>query len=401
MIDRAARMLATTMLATALVATPAQAAEPSAPVLAPAAKPAARHPNILVWMIDDIGFAQLACFGGLIATPNVDRVGRSGLRFSNYHTTPICSSSRAAFMTGRNAHSVHMGSHNAFARPEPGYDTHIPASAGTLAENLRQAGYQTYVLGKWDHLPIEQTTPAGPFGYWPNQQGFDKFYGFVASETDNFSPTLWRGTAPVATPAKADYHLNTDLADEAIAMIGARDAAPQRQPFFMYWATGTAHAPHHAPREWLEHYRGKFDQGWDKMREEVLRRQITSGAVPASTRLPPRLEGMPAWTSLSKDQQRLYARQMEAFAAALSHADAEFGRILDELERRGEIDDTIILVLRTRPLDEHTTQHDVVVLDTDASAHNWKTGAEVKGWHESLFEGAGWGEGKSTRRRLA
>lgn len=302
------------------------------------------RPNILVWMLDDVGFAQLACFGGLIDTPNIDRVATRGIRFSNYHTTPICSATRAAFLTGRNSHTVHMGGHPVFPSDTPGYDTKIPASAGTIAENLRQNGYTTFALGKWDHLPLADVTPAGPHTYWPLRQGFDRFYGFLFSETNNFVPDLWRDNTPVDPPQSTDYHLSADLADQAIGMIHSRDGLAKPKPFFLYLATGTAHAPHHAPPAWIERYQGKFDQGWDKIREQILKRQIAEGIVPPGTTMAPRPQGMPAWDSLTPDEKRMYARQMEVFAAALSHADAQFGRILDDLERRGELDNTIVVV---------------------------------------------------------
>lgn len=295
-------------------------------------------------MLDDVGFAQLSSYGGLIETPNIDAIARTGLLFSNYHTAPICSASRAALLSGRNPHSVHVGGHAAAARPYPGYDAHIPASAGSIAANLRQAGYRTFALGKWDHLPTEEASPAGPFYQWPAGQGFDRFYGFLAADTDNWNPTLIRDLSPIATPDKPDYHLNNDLAEEAIAMIDMRDAGTPRAPFFMYWATGTAHSPHHAPREWIEHYKGKFDMGWDRAREMILQSQKALGLVPESTELAPRPDGMPAWDSLSAEARQLYARQMEVFAASLSHADEQFGRIIDALARKGELDNTMVII---------------------------------------------------------
>ena len=312
---------------------------------APAPAPAEQQrPNMLVWMLDDVGFAQLSSYGGLVETPNIDRVARMGLRYSNYHTAPICSASRAAMLTGRNPHTVHMGGHAAAALPHPGYDGKIPAEAGTVAANLHAAGYATFALGKWDHLPSDEMTPAGPFHHWPTGQGFDRFYGFLAADTDNWQPSLIRDASPVATPETPGYHLNRDLADQAIAMIGSRAARSPQPPFFLYFATGTAHAPHHAPADWIARFKGKFDQGWDKAREQILARQIAAGLMPKGTKLAPRPEGMPAWDSLSADEKRLYARQMEVFAASLVYADAQFGRVLDALEASGQLDNTIVLV---------------------------------------------------------
>jgi len=344
------RLTASTAVAAALLAgiyplhSPA-GAEPlgsAAPV--EAVREESRRPNVLLWLLDDVGFAQLSSFGGLVATPNIDRVAARGTRFSNYRTTAICSSTRAALLTGRNAHNVHMGGHPIFASDSPGYDGRIPASAGTLAENLRQSGYATFALGKWDHLPIPDTGPTGPHTYWPLAQGFERYYGFLASEMDNFHPLLVRDNTPVDVPRLPDYHLNKDLANEAISLIRSRDGKSDRSPFFLYLATGTAHAPHHASPAWIDRYRGKFDQGWDKAREQILKRQIAQGLVPKGTRTAARPDEMKAWDSLSADEKRLLAREMEVFAAALGEADAEFGRILDELEVRGELSNTIIII---------------------------------------------------------
>ncbi len=300
-------------------------------VAQPALQQQQQRPNVLVWMMDDVGFAQVSAYGGLVATPNIDRVAKMGLRYTNYHTAPICSAARASFLTGRMPHSVHIGGHSTAARDLPGYDAKIPPSAGTIAENLRQAGYAT-------------ASPAGPFTYWATGQGFEHFYGFLAADADNWNPMLLRDRTPVPKPAGANYHLNADLADEAISLIRARDPLDPKRPFFFYWATGAAHAPHHAPPEWLAKYRGKFDMGWDKAREAILKTEKAQGLVPKSAQLAPVPAEMPPWDALSADQKKLFARQMETFAASLSYADAQFGRILDALEARGELDNTIILI---------------------------------------------------------
>jgi arylsulfatase A-like enzyme len=341
------KMILTSLVALATAFAPlpfnwAQAqAAPAAPVQAPVEQ---ARPNVLMWMMDDVGFAQIAGFGGLVATPNIDRVAKMGLRYTNYHTAPICSASRAAMLAGRNPHSVNMGGHALAARPMPGYNGVIDPEDGSIAANMKQAGYLTFALGKWDHLPSNEMSLAGPFRQWPVGQGFDRFYGFLAADTNNFDPVLIQDTASVKSPGGADYHLDKDLANQAIAMIQSRAGAPSRAPFFMYYATGTAHAPHHAPQEWRDRYKGKFDMGWDKAREDILKRQIKSGILPASAKLAPMPEGVPAWNTLEPDQKRLYARQMEAFAAALSHADEQFGRVLDALEASGELDNTIVVV---------------------------------------------------------
>ncbi len=307
-----------------------------------AAKPGA--PNVLVWLMDDVGFAQVSSYGGLVETPNIDRVATAGLRYANFRSTPVCSSSRASLLTGRNPHTVHVGGHAMGPRGLPGYDTLIPAEAGTVAENFRQAGYRTYALGKFDHAPVQDVTQAGPFTYWPQGQGFERFYGFMTADTDNFDPILWDGNAPAPIPDQPDYHLNRDLADRAIEFIGNRSSMHPVAPFFMYWSTGTAHAPHHAPASWIEKYKGRFDSGWDVAREIILQRQKELGIVPADTRLPPRPEHMKAWDSLTDAEKRLFARQMEVFAASLSYADYEFGRVLDALEARGELENTLVVI---------------------------------------------------------
>jgi len=341
---RRRRRLSGLMLATQFVAASCAHAQtgPAAYPLAPIRNP---RPNILVWMLDDVGFGQLSTYGGLVPTPNIERVARRGLIYNNYHTAPVCSASRAALLTGRMPHSVNVGGHAALPIEGVGYNGKIPAAAGTIAENLRQAGYVTFALGKWDHLPTTDTSPAGPFTYWPLRQGFDHFYGYLSGDTDQFHPTLVKDMSTVAAKPSVYYHFSKDLADEAISMIRSRDGAFSRIPFFMYWATTAVHAPHQAPKEWLDRFHGKFDAGWDKARELTLKQQIARGLMKPGTKLAPRPEGMPPWSSLSSTQKKLYARQMEAFAAALAYADAQFGRILDELENRGELSKTMILIM--------------------------------------------------------
>jgi len=302
-------------------------------------------PNVLVWILDDVGFGQLSTYGGLVPTPNIERVARQGLIYDNYHTAPVCSASRASLLTGRMPHSVNVGGHAALPIDGVGYNGKIPSAAGTIAENLRQAGYATFALGKWDHLPTTDTSPAGPFTYWPLRQGFDHFYGYLSGDTDQFHPTLIKDMSPVRATTSVNYHFSKDLADEAIGMIRSRDGAISRIPFFMYWATTAVHAPHQAPKEWLDRFRGKFDMGWDRARELILKQEIARGLVKPGTKLAPRPEGMPPWSSLSSTQKKLYARQMEAFAAALAYADAQFGRVLDELQNRGELGHTMIFIM--------------------------------------------------------
>lgn len=302
-------------------------------------------PNILVWMQDDVGFGQLGTYGGLIETPNIDALAAKGLRFTNFHTTAICSPSRASLLAGRNHHAIGIGGHAAGASGFPGYYGRVPRSAAGLARILQQNHYSTYALGKWDHLPSEHVSQIGPYDYWPSGQGFDRFYGFLAAETSNFEPVMWEDHTPVDPVAgEAEYHLSTDMADKAINWITAqRSVAPER-PFFMYWATGAVHSPHHAPESYLEKYRGRFDMGWDRAREQILARQKQLGVVPKDAQLPPRPADLPAWESLGADEKRMHSRAMEAFAAQLEHADHEFGRILDALEKTGQLDNTIVLI---------------------------------------------------------
>jgi arylsulfatase len=328
-----------TLLSLTLIACFQGSAIAQSPPTAPA-----QRPNVIVLMLDDVGFAQLSSYGGLVETPNIDRVAQQGLRFLNYRTTPICSSSRAAMLTGRQSHSVNIGGHSGAPLPLPGYNGIVPASAGTVAANLKAAGYYTIALGKWDHLPNGEMTQAGPFTRWPTGQGFDKFYGFISADADNWEPVLVDGTSPVTVTRPHDYHLNDDLAARAIQLINARRSREVPPPFFMYFATGTAHAPHHAPKAWIEHYKGRFDMGWDQAREQILKRQIAEGLMPKGTQLAPRPEGMPAWDMVSAANKRLYARQMEVFAAAVSHADEQFGKVLKALATTGELDNTLVVV---------------------------------------------------------
>lgn len=302
-------------------------------------------PNILVWMMDDTGFAQLHSYGGLTHTATIDQIAQSGLRYNNFQTTALCSSSRASFLTGRNPGAVATETHAGAAAGYPGYWARVPKSAATIAKILQQNGYTTYALGKWDHLPSEDTSPAGPMTYWPTGQGFDHFYGFLAAEMDQFRPLMWNDQTPV-NPAegKPDYQLTADIADRAIEWITTQKAAAPERPFFMYWATGAMHSPHQVRQEWIDKYKGKFDMGWDKARELILVNQKKLGLVPKDAKLPDRTEGVPAWGSLTAEQKQLAARQMETFAGYLDYADHEFGRIVESLHALGELDNTIIVI---------------------------------------------------------
>ncbi|MYM64284.1 arylsulfatase [Pseudomaricurvus sp. HS19] len=345
--------------------------------------PPAAAPNILVWLLDDVGFAQLGSYGGLTETATLDQLAQSGVRFTDFHATPLCSPSRAALLTGRNPHNVGMGAHAVTATGYPGYNARVPDSAATIARILKGVGYATYALGKWDHLPVEHTTAAGPFDYWPSGQGFEHFYGFLLHEANHFQPTLWRDHTPVTDVDlnNPDYHLTEDLADQAIHQIRELKAINPSRPFFMYWATGAVHAPHHAPASYLEKYRGKFDKGWNAVREVILAKQKKLGVVPADVALPPWPDDVPAWESLSSEQQKMAARMMEAFAAMLDHADDQFARILQALDDVGELDNTIVVVLS----------------DNGASAEGGLTGTFNEmllgrvSWEDNLRHYAQWG----------
>ena len=303
-------------------------------------------PNVLIWMIDDVGFGQVASFGGLTRTPNLDGLADEGLRFTNFHATSLCSPTRAATLAGRNHHAIGMGAHANTPAALLGYNARIPRSAASVARILKDRGYATYALGKWDHLPAEHVSPVGPYDYWPSGQGFEHFYGFLSYDTHHFTPLLWRDHTPVRPDQdQTGYHLTTDIANQAIDWIRQQGSLKPEQPFFMYWSTGAVHGPHHAPKASIEKYRGSFDMGWNAARELILARQKRLGLFPKDAELPPWPENVPAWDSLTVEQQRLAARAMEVFAAMLDHADHEFGRIIASLRETGALENTVIIAL--------------------------------------------------------
>jgi arylsulfatase len=302
---------------------------------------------VLFFILDDVGYGQLSVFGGLVETPNIDRVADMGVRYANMHTTALCSPTRSCVLTGRNHHSNGVASIMETATGYPGYDARMPFQNGMLSEILRERGYNTFAVGKWHLSPSEENTAAGPFHRWPLGRGFERFYGFLGGETNQWYPDLVEDNRSVDQPRlpKEGYHLSEDLADQAIRMIlDAHVNAPEK-PFFLYYATGCAHAPHHVPKEWADRYAGRFDDGWDAYREEVFARQKDLGIVPAHAQLPPHDPDVPEWDSLSAEEQRLYARFMEVYAGFVTFTDHHFGRILDTLESLGELDNTIVMVL--------------------------------------------------------
>jgi len=313
----------------------------------PRVRPPAGAPNVVVVVLDDVGFAQLGCFGSDLATPRLDALAAGGLRYSNFHTTALCSPTRACLLTGRNHHSVGMGRITDLATGFPGYDARIPRSAGMLPEMLVPQGYAAYAVGKWHLTPEEDMHLGASRSTWPLGRGFERFYGFFSGETNQFEPALTYDNHRVAPPRSAEdgYHLSEDLADRAIEFVADLRHVEPTQPFLLYLAMGACHSPHQAPRPWIDRYRGRFDRGWDVWRAETFERQLRDGLLPESVELSPRPDWVPPWDALGPDERRLYARYMECFAAMLSHADTQIGRVLDFLAELGELDDTLVMVL--------------------------------------------------------
>jgi arylsulfatase len=300
-------------------------------------------PNVIIFLLDDVGFAQLGqSFGGLIETPNIDELAANGLRFNNFHTTALCSPSRASLMAGRNPHSIGMGSHALTAMGFPGYNAAMPESAKSVANYLADEGYINYALGKWDHTPLYEVSQVGPFDRWPSGEGFQHAYTFMAADVHQFVPVMWNDHTP--EPYRKSVHLDQDLADRAISWITGHKSIKPDLPFMMLWASGSMHSPHHAPDSIIDKYKGKFDMGWDKAREEIHANQLEIGIIPADTLLTERIDEIPAWDSLPDNEKELYARQMEVFAAQMEWVDIQIGRVVDELERIGELDNTLIFV---------------------------------------------------------
>lgn len=309
--------------------------------------PPAGAPNIVVVLFDDVGFSDFGCYGSPIATPAIDRLAARGLRYTGFHTTAMCSTTRAALLTGRNHHSVGVGCLANFDSGYPGYRGKIAREAGTLAEMLRGHGYRTYMAGKWHVCPLPETGPAGPVDGWPLGRGFDRFYGFMDAETDQYAPELVRDNTPIAPPGtfETGYHLTEDLTTESIRFIADHVAAKPDAPFLLWLAFGACHAPHQAPRDLILKYDALFRDGWDAQRETRLKRQIELGIVPGGTRLPPRNDWVRSWDECSADERRLFARLQAAYAGMLEHADRNIARLTSFLETAGLDENTIVLVL--------------------------------------------------------
>jgi arylsulfatase A-like enzyme len=319
----------------------------SKPDKIPIINPPKGAPNILLILIDDCGFGQWGTFGGQTPTPNLDRLASSGVSYLRFHTTALCSPTRAALLTGRNHHSVGMGVITELADAYPGYSGQIPKSAAMFSEVLRQNGYTTEYIGKNHQIADWETSLAGPLDRWPGLQGFDHFYGFIGGETNQWQPPLFRDTTPVEMEIpegrEGHYTLNDSLADEVIKYIHNQKSVTPDRPFFIYYAPGATHAPHHAPKEWMDKFKGQFDQGWDKYREEAYQRQLKLGVIAPDTKLTPRPAEIPAWDSLTPDRKRVASRLMEAFAAFTAQTDYSVGRVLDALDETGITKDTLVL----------------------------------------------------------
>ncbi len=304
-------------------------------------------PNVVLVLLDDTGFAQFGCYGSDIDTPNIDALASDGLQFTNFHVTPLCSPTRASLLTGRSQHAVGMRTVSNFRTGFPNQLGHISNHAATVAEVLKAEGYATFCAGKWHLAPMEQCSAAGPFDQWPLGRGFDRFYGFLEGETDQFHPDLIADNHPVAPPGKPEdgYHVSEDLVDHLLKMVADSKGVRPDRPFLGYLAFGATHAPHQAPARYLEKYRGRYDEGWDEVRSRWFARQIELGVIPPETELAPRNPGVDPWDDLPENQQRLAARLQEAFAAFLDHTDDQIGRLVKGLGDLDQLDNTIFVLL--------------------------------------------------------
>ena len=309
------------------------------PVKAPAGSP-----NVVWILLDDVGFGAASTFGGLIQTPTFDTLASNGLRYTNFHTCAICAPTRAALLTGRNSASVHESgfSHTMLSAGFPGWDGRVPSSAGTIAEILRDKGYNTFAVGKYGVTPDEDATDAGPFDRWPTGKGFEHFFGFLGSQTDQYKPDLVEDQAHVRPDGR---HFSDQITDKAISYIDRQKKAAPDKPFFLYYAPGATHAPHQVDRYWSDQYRGRFDQGWDAYREEVFERQKKLGIIPADAKLPDRNPDIKAWDQLPPEEKKLYARFMEVYAGYLAYTDFEVGRLINHLKEIDQLDNTVVFVI--------------------------------------------------------
>ena len=301
-------------------------------------------PNVVLILLDDVGFGAASTFGGPIDTPTLQRLSDTGLRYDRFHTTAVCSPTRAALLTGRNHHTAHTGAVMEMATGYPGYDSVLGHDMVTVAETLKLNGYNTAWFGKDHNVPDWESSQAGPFDRWPTSLGFEKFYGFLGGPANNWRPALYDGTTPIEPYlGKPDYNLDFDLADQAIGWMTMQKTMAPDKPFFVYYATAAGHAPQQATPEWIAKYKGQFDQGWDKMREETFARQKEMGVIPADAKLTPRPKEIPAWDAASPREQKVYAAMMELAAAHVAQADYNLGRVLDAIDDLGQTDNTLVI----------------------------------------------------------
>src|SRR5262245_11315801 len=307
-------------------------------------RPPASAPNVLIVLLDDVGYGASSAFGGPCQTPVAERLAKGGLKYTRFHTTALCSPSRAAMLSRRNHHAVGMGGITEIATSAPGYNSLRPNTCAPLAGILKLNGYSTAQFGKCHEVPVFESSPIGPFDHWPTGSGFEHFYGSIGGDTTPYYPPLYDGTTPIEPPKtpEAGYHLMEDLADQAIGWIRQQKSLAPDKPFFVYFAPGATHAPHHVPKDWTAKYRSKFDQGWDKVREETFARQTKLGVIPSDAELTPRPKEIPAWNEMDAKLRPVLARQMEIYAAFLEHADHHVGRLLDALSDLKIFDDTLV-----------------------------------------------------------
>jgi arylsulfatase A-like enzyme len=321
-------------------------AQQSKPFWPPKVVPPKGAPNVLLIMTDDQGYGVSGTFGGVIPTPALDRIANAGIRYNQFHSTALCSPSRAALITGRNHHSVGFGVIGEMSTGYPGYDSTIPVNSATIAETLKDNGYATSWFGKEHNTPTYQYSLAGPYDQWPVGMGFEYFYGFMGGETDQWTPYLFRNQSQIFPwVGKPDYNLTTDLADEAVKYMKELDAAAPDKPFFLYYVPGGTHSPHQPTREWIDKFKGKFDMGWNALRDQILANQKRLGVVPASTQLTPWPDDLPRWETLPAENKKLFARQAEVFAAYVAYTDHEIGRVIQAVEDLGKLDNTLIIYI--------------------------------------------------------
>ncbi len=307
--------------------------------------PPKQAPNVLIILIDDFGYGQAGTFGGPVQMPNLERLSKQGIRYNNFHTTALCSPTRMALQTGRNHHSANAGSIMEFATSYPGNTSLRPGNIAPLAEILKLNGYNTAAFGKYHETPTFELGPTGPFTQWPTGSGFEKFYGFIGGETNQWAPTVYDNTTRVDLPNDPTYHFTTDMTEKAMEWVKTQKSLTPDKPFFVYFAPGATHAPHHVPKKWIEKYKGKFDEGWDKLREQTLERQKKLGIVPENTQLAPKPKDIKDWNTLSNDEKRLFSHQMEVFAGFGEHTDYEIGRLLTTIQDLGVMDNTLIFYI--------------------------------------------------------